>query len=92
MKIEEKNGREFVEYEDQRDRKVYSGVDRFVEQTDDFREDIDDSDLPKGLSKNKDKVPEEALEKVRGVQGFSKLSEDKKKGFLKERISQFGEE
>jgi len=92
MKIEEKNGREFVEYEDQRGRKVYSGVDRFVQETDDFREDIDDSDLPKGLSKNKDKVPEDVLEKVRGLQGFSKLSEDKKKGFLKERISQFGEE
>jgi len=92
MKIEEKNGREFVEYEDQRDRKVYSGVDRFVRSTDDFREDIDDSDLPKGLSKNNDNVPEEALEKVRGVKGFSRLSKDKKKGFLKERISQFGEE
>jgi len=63
-----------------------------VELTDDFREDINDSDLPKGLSKNKDNVPEEALEKVRGLQGFSKLSEDKKKGFLKERVSQFGEE
>jgi len=91
MEIEEKNGREFVEYVDQRGRKIYSGVDRFVQETDDFREDISDSDLPKGLSKNEDKVPEEALEKVRGVQGFSKLSEEKKKGLLKERISQFGE-
>lgn len=91
MKIEEKNGREFVEYEDQRDRKVYSGVDRFVKQRDDFREDIEDSDLPKGLSKNKNNVPEEALDKVRGLQGFNKLSEDKKKRFLKERISQFDE-
>ena len=87
MKVISENGREMVEYEEGSDHKVYTDAERYAE-GEDFSDRISKDNLPEGLKGNdKQDVSEEVLEKVRGLNGYKRLTEAQKKTFLKEAIN-----
>lgn len=85
MKIKKEGEREFVEYSNGRGRKVYTDAERFVDD-EDFSDRIDEDNLPKGMKKNQENIPDKVLEKVSGLRGYKKLKDKEKKKYLKEKI------
>lgn len=84
--------RELVEYVDSRGRKKYTDAEDFVEDDKDFSDRISEENLPQGMEKNQDKIPDKVLEKVSGLNGFRKLEKADKEDYLKQKIPDFVEE
>lgn len=53
MRTVERDGRHFVEYEDNRGRKIFTDAESFVEDDKDFSERISDAEMPQGFDGRK---------------------------------------
>jgi len=88
MQLFEENGVKKVEYKTNKSEVVVSTQRTFVKSDKEFSTELDDSKLPdsvvKSLRDKEDlsKASEEDIEKISGMEGFSKLSDGKKKDYI----------
>lgn len=93
MRTVERDGRHFVEYEDNRGRKIFTDAESFVEDDKDFSERISDAEMPQGFDGRKKikNQPEEVREKLKGLKGYKRMKQGQRENFLKDKIPDIDE-